>query len=327
MDRPSPMLPLSAFVPESRGPGRIDVQVLAVSEPSAVVPLIAITGESPGPCFVAVAGVHGDEFEGPQAIWEIAQHLRPLSLRGTLLALPICNPWAYAAGLRTSPDAVDGRNLAREFPGNPAGSPTQRLAWALFTFVLKVQPALFLDLHSGGMRYKFVPMVGYRKGLGNERRSRAAARAFGLSALWEMTDHPGTFNTETARKGIPTVGVEMTGAGDCRPDDVAANCEGILNLMRWLAMLRDRPAPETAGPFHQTIEIVSPAEGFAIPVRSVGDEVRAGDLLARILSSFGEQVAEVQAPDAGRIWTMRHLRSIQQHELLCTIARPAGAAV
>src|SRR2546429_7915929 len=47
-----------------------------------------------------------------------------LSLHDALpiFALPICNPWAYGAGLRTSPEAIDGRNLAREFPGDPAGS-------------------------------------------------------------------------------------------------------------------------------------------------------------------------------------------------------------
>ncbi|HEX9246957.1 MAG TPA: succinylglutamate desuccinylase/aspartoacylase family protein [bacterium] len=316
---------LSAFSPAERRPGRVDVQVLAVAEPPAALPLIEITGESPGPVFVAVAGVHGDEFEGPQAIWQVAQDLQPSSLRGTLLALPICNPWAYAAGLRTSPEAIDGRNLAREFPGDPEGSPTQRLAGELLTFVLRAKPALFLDLHSGGVRYKFCPTVGYRKGLGEEARSRTAARAFGLAALWEMADHPGTFNAETARRGIPTVGVEMTGAGDCRQEDVAANREGILNLMRWLGMLRDRPAPEVPGPFRRTADIVSPVAGFAVPLRAVGDRVQAGDLVARILSSFGAQAAEVRASHAGDIWTIRHLRSIQRNELLCAIARPADA--
>src|SRR2546428_9678284 len=119
---------LSAFSLEERGPGRGDVLVTTVAEPAAVLPLIVIRGESAGPLFIVVAGVHGDEYEGPQAIWQVAQELPPASLRGTLLALPVCNPWAFAAGLRSTPDAIDGANLAREFPGAPGGSPTQRLA-------------------------------------------------------------------------------------------------------------------------------------------------------------------------------------------------------
>jgi len=57
----------------------------AVAEPAAVLPLIVIRGESAGPLFIVVAGVHGDEYEGPQAIWQVAQELPPASLRGTLL--------------------------------------------------------------------------------------------------------------------------------------------------------------------------------------------------------------------------------------------------
>ncbi|TMI75685.1 MAG: hypothetical protein E6H05_06005 [Bacillati bacterium ANGP1] len=317
---------LSVFSLEGRGPGRGQFLVTAVAEPAAVLPLIVIRGESAGPLFIVVAGVHGDEYEGPQAIWEVAQGLPPSSLHGTLLALPVCNPWAFAAGLRSTPDAMDGANLAREFPGALEGSPTQRLARALLEFVLKLKPGLFLDLHSGGTRYSFLPVVGYRGGLGNEDRSRAAARAFGLSALWEMADHRGTFNSETARKGITTVGVEMTGAGGCRREDVAANREGMLNLMRWLGMLRDHPAPEVLGPFRRTTDVLAPVSGFVVPHQAVGGRVEAGDSIARIHSSlFGEIVAEVKAPHAGEVWAMRHLRAIQQGEIITSIARPVGA--
>ena len=313
---------LSVFSLEGRGPGRGQFLVTAVAEPAAVLPLIVIRGESAGPLFIVVAGVHGDEYEGPQAIWEVAQGLPPSSLHGTLLALPVCNPWAFAAGLRSTPDAMDGANLAREFPGALEGSPTQRLAGALLEFVLKLKPGLFLDLHSGGTRYSFLPVVGYRGGLGNEDRSRAAARAFGLSALWEMADHRGTFNSETARKGITTVGVEMTGAGGCRREDVAANREGMLNLMRWLGMLRDHPAPEVLGPFRRTTDVLAPVSGFVVPHQAVGGRVEAGDSIARIHSSlFGEIVAEVKAPHAGEVWAMRHLRAIQKGEIVSSIAR------
>ena len=118
---------LLTFSLEECRPGRTHLLLAALADPAAVVPLIAIKGESAGPLFIAVAGVHGDEFEGPQAIWEIARDLPPSSLRGTLLALPVCNPWAFAVGQRSTPDAIDGRNLAREFPGAADGAPTQRL--------------------------------------------------------------------------------------------------------------------------------------------------------------------------------------------------------
>ena len=288
----------------------------------AELPVIAIRGEEPGPVFIAVAGVHGDEYEGPQALWEVAGTLSPSALRGTFVGLPICNPWAFAAASRKTPDVIDGHDLARSFPGDPAGSPTQQLAAALLAFVIRMNPAVFLDLHSGGVRYRFLPVVGYRRGLGDEARSSEAARVFGVPTLWALDAQAGTFNTETARRGIPTVGVEMTGAGGCREEDVAANRDGVLNILRWLGMLRDRPAAKVGGSFRQTTELLSPASGYAVPLRSPGARVRAGDPLARMLSPFGEPIDEVQASHAGDVWMMRHLRAITAGEAVCMIARP-----
>ena len=264
--------------------------------------------------------MHGDEYEGPLALWRVAAELRPDQMHGALVALPICNPWAAAAGRRATPEAIDGMNLARTFPGDAAGSPTQRLAAALLACVLRLRPALLLDLHSGGVLSQFHPMVGYRRGLGDEVRSQAAARAFGLPALWELRDHPGTFNSETARRGIPTVGVEMTGTGAALEADVAANRAGVLNLLRWLGVLRDRPAPEIAGPFRRMTDVAATVDGYAVPLREVGETVAGGDALVRVLTVFGETAEVVTAPHAGTVWVMRHLRTIRAGETACAVA-------
>lgn len=293
------------------------------ASPAVDLPVIAIAGERPGPVFIAAAGVHGDEYEGPRALWDVCDSLPPSSLSGVFVALPVCNPWAFAAGSRTTPGQLDGVNLARTFPGDPAGSPTERLAAALLAFVLRLRPSLFLDLHSGGVRYRFLPAVAYRRGLGDPQRSRAAVRAFGVENLWAGRDHAGTFNSETARRGITTVGNEMTGAGGCLDEDVAADREGILNLMRWLGMLRDRRAPEVAGPFWETTEVPAPAGGYAQMQRSVGDAVSEGTPVATVRSLLGEIAGEARAPYDGAVWVTRHLRVIEAGEMIASVARPA----
>lgn len=317
------VIPLSAFGLDGLPQGVTRCMVTAVDDPPAVLPLIAVTGASRGPTFVVTGGVHGDEYEGPQAIWRMAQDLTPTSLCGTLLMLPICNPWAYAEALRATPASIDGLNLARVFPGDAAGPPTLRLANALFDFVMRIHPALVLDLHSGGVRYRFLPVVGYRAGLGDDERARAASRAFGLPNLWELKDHPGTFNSETARRGVLTVGVEMSGMGGCLDEDVDANCQGILNLMRWLGMLRDRAAPQMQGPFWQTTQVAAPADGFAVLERAVGQPVDAGQTVAGVVSPLGEHRVDAVAPHRGRVWVTRHVRKISEGEMICTIAGPA----
>jgi len=315
-------VPLDDVGIEARRPGVHRVLVSAVQDPPADLPVVTIVGERPGPLVIAAAGVHGNEYEGPPALWQVARDLRPSSLRGRVVLLPICNPWAFARGRRETPDEIDGVNLARAFPGDPHGTPTQRLAAALLAFLERLGPTLFLDLHSGGALYRFLPMVGYREGLGDVARAREAARAFGVPALWALGDHPGTFNAETARRGILTVGVEMTGAGGCLEEDVAADYDGVFNLLRWLGMLADRPAPRVRGPFHRMTNVLSIADGYAEPVRAIGDPVRAGEPVARVRSPLGEAVAEIPAPHDGAVWVTRHLRTIRRREMICAVAAP-----
>jgi predicted deacylase len=316
---------LSEFEP-GRRPGVTRVLASLDISPAVELPVIAIVGDRPGPVLVAAAGVHGDEYEGPRALWHVAADLQPSVLTGTVVALPFCNPWAFAAGLRASPEQIDGVNLARTFPGDPQGSPTQRLAAALLAFVMRLGPALFIDLHSGGVRYRFLPVVGYRRGLGDATRAQAAARAFGLPTLWELRDHPGTFNSETARRGITTVGVEMTGTGGCRDEDVAADREGVLNLLRWLGMVRDKPAPKAHGPFWRTIDVPAPSGGYAAIERSVGERVSKDARIAHVRSPLGEVTGEARAPHDGTVWITRHLRVIDPGETICAVARPVEDA-
>ncbi|HKV43959.1 MAG TPA: succinylglutamate desuccinylase/aspartoacylase family protein [bacterium] len=314
-------VPLAQFE-LGRTPGTIDVLARAETEPPLDLPLVAIVGASPGPLVCAAAGVHGDEYEGPRALWELARDLPASSLTGSVVLLPVCNPWAFAAGRRATPEVIDGLNLARSFPGDPRGRPTQRLAAGLLEFVTRHRPALFVDLHSGGIGYHFLPVVGYRRGLGDPARSQAAARAFGVSHLWELRDHPGTFNSETARLGILTVGTEMSGMGGCLDEDVAATRDGVLNLLRWLGMLRDRPAPQMPGPFWRTTDLPAPSAGCAVIDRGVGEPVREGSTVARVLSPLGEALGDARAPHDGRVWVTRHLRTIEAGETLAAVARP-----
>ena len=64
----------------------------------ARLPTILINGKQNGPVVNLHAGIHGDEFEGIRAIWQVAEQLRPENLSGAIIATPIVNTSAYAAG-------------------------------------------------------------------------------------------------------------------------------------------------------------------------------------------------------------------------------------
>src|SRR5688572_32920231 len=66
------------------------------------LPLMAACGVEPGKTLLITACVHGDEFEGPAAIWRLFESLDPKDLSGNVIAVPLANPPAYEAGLRTN---------------------------------------------------------------------------------------------------------------------------------------------------------------------------------------------------------------------------------
>ena len=108
---------------------------------------LCLCGAAPGRTLVVTAGVHGCEYVGVQALRCLAVELDPAELSGNVILLPLANPTGFYAGAKqVVPE--DGVNLNRAFPGDPAGTLSARLAYALETALY--QAADFLaDLHSG----------------------------------------------------------------------------------------------------------------------------------------------------------------------------------
>ena len=86
---------------------------------SVMIP-VAVIRNGDGPTALLTGGNHGDEYEGPLALFELARTLDPAEVRGTVIIVPALNYPAFRAGTRTSP--IDGGNLNRSFPGRPDGT-------------------------------------------------------------------------------------------------------------------------------------------------------------------------------------------------------------
>jgi predicted deacylase len=306
------------------------LKLLVISDPSDALMLRALVavGREPGPTLLAVAGVHGDEYEGMAAVREVFTALDPATMKGSFLAIPVANPLAYAARTRSTPASVDGLNLARVFPGDAGGTVTQRLAHHLLCLVERnVGPDdLFVDLHSGSADVAFATMVGFRDISASGRgASEEAARHFGIARFWRIPDSPGPFNAETARRGIPTIGTETTGRAGCDPADVAAYVTGLRNLLVYLR-IHDHDASSAPvrfnGPARPTLDLISPAYGFFRTAVQLHDHVDSGARLGAIVDLDGDVVAEVMAPVAGEVWAWRTTPAVRPGELIGMIAGP-----
>ena len=220
--------------------------VAARADGSAVaLPVLVVRGAAPGQTLLATAGVHGDEFEGMVALRQVYEGLSPDRLAGTFVAVPVANPPAFEAGQRTNPN--DGQDLARVFPGDPAGTVTEQLAHALTQSFIR-HADLYCDLHSAGQHYAMASLVGYQLRpeplLGAQRR---AARAFGLPLVWGTTALPGRTLSAAGDLGVPAVYAEVTGEGRCRPADVERYVHGLRQLLAHLGLTGAAPAAHEEG--------------------------------------------------------------------------------
>ncbi len=289
------------------------------------IPALVVTGERPGPVLLAVAAVHGNEYEGQEAVRAVFDRLDPAALAGIYCAIPVCNVFAYEARSRATPPHLDGLNLARVFPGDPHGSPTQRLAHHLMHVVTRNLGAddLFVDFHSASEDWNYLPLIGYRAVASSGRAaSEEAARHFGRAALWQIDDGIGMFNAETSRCGIPTVGTETTGQAGCRPEDAARFADGLWNLLRFKAMVPGGPPPRDDAPPSRPVSVFAAETGFLRLAHRCGAPVQAGDPLGEIITIFGDRLQELRAPQGGTIWMQRTCPATRAGELACIIGVP-----
>ncbi|MGO6903337.1 succinylglutamate desuccinylase/aspartoacylase family protein, partial [Rhizobium ruizarguesonis] len=120
---------------------------------SVMVPITLIRNGK-GPTALLTGGNHGDEYEGPIALFDLARTLKAVEVNGTVIIVPVMNYPAFQAGTRTSP--IDRGNMNRSFPGRPDGTVTEKIA-DYFQRVLLPMADVVLDFHSGGKTLDFLP--------------------------------------------------------------------------------------------------------------------------------------------------------------------------
>ena len=255
-----------------------------------------------GPTVLVTGGIHGDEYEGPFAIARLAQELEDAGLNGRILLVPVVNPHARLSGSRCTLD--DGLNLARCFPGNPDGSETERLACAVFSHLVSMADCV-LDLHSGGVEYRFLPVAGFYGEIDQANPSYAAARAFGLSALWQLPETPGVLSSEARKAGKIAAGFEYLGAGQLSSAGVDSYVSGIKRCLAHWGVIS--PLPDAMGiqRCYGGDWLMSRSSGIFVAAADLGDAVAAGDVLARIEDVRGQTLQDFTAPASGVILGLR----------------------
>ncbi|HTM50585.1 MAG TPA: succinylglutamate desuccinylase/aspartoacylase family protein [Bryobacteraceae bacterium] len=285
------------------------------------LPVLLARGAAPGKTLAATAGIHGDEYEGPRAIYETFAELDPAEMSGSFLAVPVANPPAFWSVSRCNP--IDGENLARAFSGRPGGNPTAAFAYALDQHLI-AHAAFFIDLHSAGVRYLMPTMAGYHS---QDERSRQAAMIFGAPVVWgHDVIAPGRTLSACLDRGIPFLYTEARGAGRIHPGDLRVFRRGLQNLLKHLAILPGSPEPapqpvQLTGDGNTDEGDQAASDGFFVAHVDLLEAVQSGQEIGRILDLQGRHQGSVRASRSGVVGMLRMTPAVKAGDILVVMAQ------
>lgn len=290
-----------------------------------------IQGRDPGPTLAVLGGVHGNEYGGVLSARRLGKLLRTLAFRGTVKIAAPAHPAAWRYDQRVCPE--DGLNLARVFPGDPGGRPTERVA-AHLTAELIVGADLVIDLHTAGA-YADMPLLAgfHADGTSLAERAAGAARAFAARVTWEHPELPPGRSLSAAEElDAPAIYVESAGCGRTRVEQMRGYLDGLHRVLEHLGMVEHAPASEaepfvvrspgdTDGGVHARAgRVGAPADGLFVMAAAVADRVDEGDLLGELWDEHGDVVARITSPHEGVVMMLRTHTRVAKLDTLAIVA-------
>ncbi|MCF8481315.1 MAG: N(2)-acetyl-L-2,4-diaminobutanoate deacetylase DoeB [Rhodospirillum sp.] len=254
----------------------------------AVMIPITVIKNGEGPTALFTGANHGDEYEGPVALQDLALTLEPSEISGRVIIVPAFNYPAFRAGTRTSP--IDKINLNRAFPGRPDGTVTLKIA-DYFTRTLVPQANLVLDIHSGGKTLDFLPFAAVHvlENPTQQAACLAAMEAFNApySMMMRELDSAGMYDDTVEALGKVFVTTELGGGGTATARTITIAKRGARNLLIHAGILSgtlEREASQMLDMPDDACFIQSEGDGLFEPLVDLGTAVRAGEEIARVWS-------------------------------------------
>jgi N2-acetyl-L-2,4-diaminobutanoate deacetylase len=250
-----------------------------------MIPLTVIK-RGDGPTALLTGANHGDEYEGPIALFDLARNLREEEVTGRVVILPAMNYPAFRAGTRTSP--IDKGNMNRSFPGRADGTVTEKLADYIQRHLLPMAD-LVLDIHSGGKTLEFVPFAAAHRLADKAQEARCVAAMAAFNAPYSMMllelDTLGMYDTAAETLGKSFVSTELGGGGTARPETIAIARRGVRNMLIDAGIvsgaIEKRPSTQLDMP-DGACYVTCVQGGLIEFCVELGDAVRRGDRIARV---------------------------------------------
>jgi hypothetical protein len=301
-------------------PGELDTGRLEVGETrdgSPVgLPVAVINGARPGNTLYLQAASDGDELNGVGVVSRVVPQLDPADLSGTVLVVGIVNYHAFQVAQHRNP--IDDTKMNRAYPGDANGTSSERIAAA--TFDAAIGADIALDLHQGSTS-RMIDEVRVRCGPRHRLHDDCLelAKVFGIGHVLDQKGPDGQLARAAPDEGVPTVDPELGGAVGWDLDSIQAGVDGVFNVLRGYGFLDGDPHTTEQVRATGFDQYGAPAGGLVNFDVELGDRVRAGDTLFRVVDTFGTQKGRVTADNDGIFWRTRRLPMVATGEYVCSV--------
>lgn len=297
---------------------KIELPVVKLyTDTGVVMPIYVIRSKHDGPTVFVSAAVHGDEINGVEIIRRIIKSKSFRLQKGTLILVPIVNPYGLLNQSRYMPDR---RDLNRTFPGSPKGSLAGRVADRFLAEIVD-HCEYGIDLHTGAIHRSNLPQI--RANL-DDQETRALACAFGVPVLLNANIRDGSLRQAAVDLGTKVLLYEAGEALRFDELSIRAGVKGITNVLTFLGMLKARKNHKHSdfNPFisNHSSWVRAGSSGIVSSLRSLGDSVTEGDVLAEIGSPFGEILSVVKATKSGIVIGQQNIPLVQEGDAMYHIA-------
>ena len=265
---------------------------------SVMLPICVIrNGE--GPTALLTGANHGDEYEGPVALQNLAYSLKSEDINGRVIIVPAFNYPAFRAGRRTSP--IDSGNMNRVFPGSATGTVTEKIAH-YFQHVLIPMADVVLDIHAGGKTLDFVPFAAAHIIDDKTQQAACVAAMEAFNAPYSMMmleiDSTGMYDTAAEDLGKVFVSTELGGGGTSTAKSNEVAKKGVRNILIHSGILSGELSIDSTTMLDMPDSdcfTFAENDGLVETMFDLGDIIKKGDLIARIWPADRTGIAPVES--------------------------------
>ncbi|MDR2446045.1 MAG: succinylglutamate desuccinylase/aspartoacylase family protein [Treponema sp.] len=278
------------------------------------------------PSAAIVGAMRGDEAQQQFICSQVVKNLIGIEQRGLIregheiLVIPSANH--FSMNINTRFWAMDNTDGNRMFPGYDKGETTQRIAAALFEAVKGYQ--FGIQLASFYLHGDFIPHV---RVLDTGYQDMEAAKTFGMPYV--LLRDPVSFDTTLLNYNWQIFGTQAYSVYSGYTDAVNKRSA----KLSWKAILRflhknkiityhihDGYNPAIVNE-KDLYSVTSTRGGILYQRRWAGDDVKRGDLIAKILDPYdGSTLSEITAPVSGELFFSHQKPLVSQNTLIYRIA-------